>query len=609
MAVVTVLLGSIPVEMEIRFMTIQKAASAQRISAATIGAFAFVMAVCASSALAQQDRDDDSQRKSIISISVCSLGAHDRDDASSTQTGSCPHGSIDTAMSVLVPDGSVVNGSYGGLSTLADEHSTILPPDTIPHHRDYLLFVASRTNLQPDASGVVVLTGGSGPNADGQWTLDFARDFGLYQPGNLAGQQNGQTFLSAMDHLSCPTVRDPAHQDQTFDLNYADPGTVVVDPTSWENRRSGNLLMIYEGTNRCIGIAKGKNLGNNFYSTIGVATSFDGGHTWPTYRSNWLSPGLPSVNPTVGPADPLGAFGASVCIGNDCSTNPPADYGRYAVLSPPVTVAEAMMKSPGGLTGTVGDSEPSAFVGDVKTDRDGTDHDKADRDDFPYLYVVHNYAPGPFPEDPPLPPNLIGDLTIARAQLNGGSTPLQFKKWYQGAFNEPGLGNDGGGRESQIFPGIDSSLFGSCLAPDQARAMGSISYVEETQEYLLTFVCSSPADPDITPTDPGGIQAGAAWFYSTIDATRFDLSHQEQWSRPREIVGSWGAFTGSKQAPGCFRNFNGWYPSLMSLNEKPGYLGTHGYVFYMQGCTDNDTPGGRVFSTRAFTISTDRARH
>ncbi len=135
--------------------------------------------------------------------------------------------------------------------------------------------------------------------------------------------------------------------------------------------------------------------------------------------------------------------------------------------------------------------------------------------------------------------------------------------------------------------------------------MGSISYVEETQQYLLVFVCASPTDPEPTKADPGGGQNGAAWFYSTIDANQYDLSHQERWSIPLEISGSWSQFTGTHNGPGCFRNFNGWYPTFMSLHHKPGHLSMDGFVFYLSGCTDTDTPGGRQFSTRIFTISTD----
>jgi len=82
---------------------------------------------------------------SVVSISICA--------ASGAVAGSCPNGAMDTAQVVLAPGGGPVN-SYGGLDTLADEHSTILPPGTLPGHTDYLFFVAARTNLNTSSSGL-----------------------------------------------------------------------------------------------------------------------------------------------------------------------------------------------------------------------------------------------------------------------------------------------------------------------------------------------------------------------------------------------------------------------------------------------------------------------
>ncbi len=517
----------------------------------------------------------------IVSISVCAP------DGGGSPSGSCPDGTADTARAVRAPDGSPLD-TYGGLSTLADEHSTILPPGTLPGHPDYLFFVATRTNLNPISSGVVVLSG-SGPDARGQWTLDFAPDYGPYDPANPAGSQNGQIFLSPMDHDLCPTVTELDRQDRTFDLNYADPGSVVVDPTNRADQGPGRLLMVYEGTNRCIGLPGGNNVqpGTSFYSTIAVATSNDDGHSWPAYRYALDPDGmplypLPSQNPSAGPRAAFGALGDSVCIGNDCNAlpwPPDASYGRYAVLGPPVTIGDAMNNpaTDGGLTGHVGDSAPAAFVDDV---RGGP---------APYLYEIHNYDPGPSAlGNPSLPNGQNSDLMVSRAQLNGGTAPLAFSKWYQGSFSQPGLG----GVESPVFP---PGTFRSCEAPGQLKTMGAISFVEPTQQYLLTFVCMSPlGDP---ATGSGG--SGAAWFFSTND----DLSHQDHWSTPQEIVGSWSAY--DPNSPNC-DVYSGWYPSLMSLNARQGRLSTRGYVFYMKGCTGGETPGGRQYSTRVFTITTAR---
>ena len=526
-------------------------------------------------------------RRSIVSISVCAPAGK------ATTTGSCPAGSADSARPVLGPGGGSVN-AYGGLAALADEHSTILPPGTL-HGRaaaDYLFFAASQTQLNQDVSGLVVLTGGSGPDRRGQWTLDYARHFGLYAPDNPPGQRNGQVFLPPTLQSRCPPIADgdPAHQDPTFDLNYANAGTVVVDPTNPKNSGPGRLLMVYEGTNRCLGLDRLLNGGNSFYSTLGVATSTDEGATWPTYRQDWQA--LPGQNATDGPEAPLGALGSDVCVGNDCTATPPAAYGRYAVLGPPLSVSGAMaVLGSGGLPGNMGDSEPSAFVDDVA--HDGSAGADGERDRF--LYVVNTYNPGsPELGVPRLPNGAHFDLVVARARLDGGLAPLEFRKWNGVAFDEPGLASAGGGSSSPIFATVDASLFASCRAPGQTRSAGSISYVDETRQYLLTFVCRSPGEPAT-----GSGLAGAAWFYSTIDASRYDLSHQEQWSTPREIAGSWSEF---RSTPGCADAFAGWYPSFMSLARRPGHLSTSGFVFYLDGCL-NSVPG-RAFSSRAFTITT-----
>jgi len=94
---------------------------------------------------------------------------------------------------------------------------------------------------------------------------------------------------------------------------------------------------------------------------------------------------------------------------------------------------------------------------------------------------------------------------------------------------------------------------------------------------------------------------GAAWFYATTS----NLATQ-QWSTPQEITGSWGQKTAC--ADGSLGDFNGNYPSFMSLNNKAGHLSTSGYVFYMNGCPGGPALGPRQFSTRAFTIATLPAR-
>ncbi|MDQ2946514.1 MAG: IPT/TIG domain-containing protein, partial [Acidobacteriota bacterium] len=403
----------------------------------------------------------------------------------------------------------------------------------------------------------------------GQWTFDFAKTdgYGSYPAGF------GQIFLAPVGS-GCPTVPDgnPAHQDQTFDLNYAAPGSVVIDSSSGP----GNLLMIYEGTNTCFGVAGGPR-SPEFYSTVGVATSQDYGRTWPTYRGNsaFSFVPLPSQNTSRGPEAPLGALGNSVCIGNDCSAAPPASYGRYGVLSPSVSLATAMATGK-PLSSTLGDAELSAFADDAASSAQD-------------LYVVYDYHPGAGALADPRAPK--DDLMIARAKLNGGSAPLSFLKWNGQAFNSPGLG----GLDTPVFP---AGPFENCEASGQNRFGGSISFVEDTQQYLLTFVCTSPSDP------AGGSGAapkkGAAWFYST----GYDLSDPRQFTQPQEIIGSWNEFDNSGGCP----DYQGWYPSFMSPGKKPGHLSTSGYAFYLSGCqTSNTPPPGRRYSSRAFTITTGPA--
>lgn len=563
--------------------------------------------------------------------------------------GVLPHISgigVGAAQPVLAPAGASPCGAppecasnpsincYGGLTSLADEHSSVLPPGTLPGHAsDYLFFVPTKTCLNGDAtaatgstSGLVVLTGGSGPGAGGQWTLDFPQDFGWYDEtiGGKAVKGHGQLFLSPMNRTSCPAVA-AASQDPTFDLSYANPSSVVVDPT--KNGGPDGLLIIYEGTNRCVGSTGAQD--DRFYSSLGVATTSDYGHTWPAYRDNLAT--LPHQNLTAGPGAALGATGAKTCAGNDCSTTPAAGYGRYAVLGPPVTLSRLVATGQPLPTKSMGDSEPSAFVDDVNTSG-GT-----------YLYTVQNYGSGGYAYPGT---QSAGVITVARARL-GDPGPLRFMKWYgpsvsygatsSGTFapasttvtgtscgpgstagtvcqmTNAGLGSDGGGLESPIFPQDASSSAASattCQANNQIQLGASLSYVEATHQYLLTFLCSSPADPaNPGATPPAGSTRGAAWFYSTLDATKYDLSRQDRWAAPVEMAGSWGWLTSNAGPSGCppkgcaYCVYGGWYPSFMSPGMKPGHLASSGYVFSMQGCQDTGAGGPRAYVSRPFTIS------
>ena len=485
---------------------------------------------------------------------------------------------------------------FSGLDALSDEHVTIFPPGApFQQGTGHLFFAASTTALNPTGSGLVVLDGGTAPDATGTWRLHFAPEFDRSDPQGKI--ERGQIFLSAMSHHTCP---GPSYGfDPTFDLNYAAPGTVLKDPT---DQHPGAMLMVYDGTNQCAQMnnAEGK---RPRYGTLGIATSRDFGIKWPTYLANSIEYHapvlyniiLPGQNGIFGPNAPTGAFGSAVCEG-DCYTSVkglPDTYGRYAVLSQSVTIQAVHAATP-PFTGNMGEGEPSAFL----DTRPGG---------LPWLYIVHASVPGPLSLSVP---TVRGGLSIARGVLAGGTQRLSFTNWYNHSFGlqtvkfpkfcdpfqeqcltytNAGLGSEGGGLTNPIFS--VAGTFKNCLdTTSQTQSAGSISYVAATQEYLLIFICGGPHDPLTQRKGPG-----AAWFYSTMDATLYDLSNQDQWSPPLEIENSWGKFDECSYS-------TGWYPSFMSLNQQPGQLTTSGWAFSTAGCIDK--VAGRTFTSHVFTIST-----
>jgi len=496
----------------------------------------------------------------IVSISICSPNG-------TSGMGSCPQGTFDTQQIVLAPDGSgnAING-FDHLRAITDEHSSIFAPGMLGNNADYLFFVATGSELN-NSMGVLPLSGGSGPDKLGQWTFDYPTTdgYGSYPDGF------GQLLVPPTQQGHCPIAPDgnPAHQDQTFDLNYAAAGSLVIDPTG----PAGSLLMVYEGANTCEGVGSGRESGDGSYITTGVATSRDYGYTWPTYRSSDAFDFilLPKSNETQGPNAPTGAFGKDVCKGNDCEAKATASYGRYEILSPSLSLASVMATGE-PLEDKIGEGEPSAFVDDINPDA------------TPYLYVIHGSSTGK--DSPALANNRHSDLTLARAPLNRETPRLSFLKWNGISFSEPGIGGD----EDPILP---EGPYQACGTLDQGRRSASISYMEDTQQYLLTFICLSPTDP--ANGKGSGNAKGSAWFYSTS----FDLSDPGKWSTPQEIIGSWELFDTS----GACLAYKGWYPTFMSLGMKPGHLSKNGYVFYLWGCQGGGTPEGRKYSSRAFVIT------
>ena len=323
--------------------------------------------------------------------------------------------------------------------------------------------------------------------------------------------------------------------------------------------------MIYEGTNRCIGIAGGLNGPNNFFSTTGVATSIDNGVTWATYAADAVP--LPSQS-TVGPHAPIGAFGNAVCIGSDCLTPRPTNYGRYPAIGPPIPISTLIARlGPKNLPSNVGDSQPAAFIDDVRPD--GADEDNLFLPDeraraLPYLYVVNVYNPGKRELGNPQLPNVNFDLVVARAQLNGGTAPLQFDAWFDGAFHA-GAGFGPSSRyQTPLFRhrGVvrSSGVSGGASTPTQLLRLSPslFSYLGETRRILahvhvLRRATRSRARPT---TAPRGSTPRSMRRASTIASGRVEHA-----ARDRRLL--------ERVRRGALRprTFDGWYPSFMSLAE------------------------------------------
>ena len=186
----------------------------------------------------------------------------------------------------------------------------------------------------------------------------------------------------------------------------------------------------------------------------------------------------------------------------------------------------------------MGDALPSAFV------------------DKNFLYVTYLFA-GPGGD---------GRIRVARGQL-GSSGEINFKKWYNGAFSEPGIG----GQDSPVLPTSECD----------SENMGQISYNDALDLYMLTFVCKFQGEK-------------AAWYFST--ATSLEL---ENWTVPQLIANSEFPMTTQCGKNETGKQFDGWYPSFMSPGVASGHLSNTGYVFFSDGCDS----GPRSFMSRTFAIT------
>jgi len=248
---------------------------------------------------------------------------------------------------------------------------------------------------------------------------------------------------------------------------------------------------------------------HDFYATVGFARSSDNGRTWPA------------------PID--SEFGG---------------LDRYPILKNPIP-EPVMAENP---QVAIGNAIPSAIVAP-------NDHDEA------FVYVVYS-APGPGND---------GMLRIVRGKL-GGQGRIDFFKWYNGAFTEPGVG----GRDSAALPSK------GCTGH---QGMGQISYNDLFRRYVMVFVCTDSQN---------GVAVQAGWFFST--ATSLAL---EDWTPPELIENSQFPVVNGCANDGTGQSFDGWYPSLMSRWLPSGHIGLSGKVFFMSGCDR----GKRVFQSRHFVIA------
>lgn len=227
---------------------------------------------------------------------------------------------------------------------------------------------------------------------------------------------------------------------------------------------------------------------------------------------------------------------------------------RYPILGGPAS--KPAYDDPAGVT-AVGDAIPSAYVRGS------------------CLYVV--YANHPAPSDTI---KAIG-IQIARAQL--GSDPLGFDKYLvtsgAGAFDSPGLGGAG----TNVIPFTPIGTVYPTPVCTGTQFQPGLSYNDALHRFLMTMVCEVSSTPG---------QLG--WFFST--ATSLEL---EDWTAPQLIANT--QFTTSS----CGTNgtdFDGWYPSLYSLNLAVGQTGRNNVAFYLDGC-NLDT--SRTFKSRTITVTPD----
>lgn len=252
----------------------------------------------------------------------------------------------------------------------------------------------------------------------------------------------------------------------------------------------------------------------DYYATAGLARSSDNGKTWPAPTNSVLG----------GP-------------------------NRYPVLS----IGTPEPTSPENPQINLGDAIPTAFV-------DGN-----------YLYVAYQSF---------LPSANDGLIRVARANLitDNVNGTLQFHKWFNGAFSQPGIG----GSDSGVLP--TRGCAGNQRSPEISRndALG---------RYLMIFTCIN--------VSPAG---QAAWYYST--AASLDA---QNWTPPKMITNSLGpVLNPCMGASAGGTQFDGFYPSTVSPGAAQGHTLRTGLVYFLDGC---DGGSLRAFDYRNFTIAGGFATH
>lgn len=141
------------------------------------------------------------------------------------------------------------------LNFFPDEHMTFLPPAS--SSSPYLVFGASTVTGTSIYGFAVVL------ESTDLKTFDFAT------------AQGYPLIVLTVPALGTPAQGycDPTYLTE-FDTSYAAPGFVAQDPTL----PAGNLVMVYEAENHCVG---GAYNGADGYASVGFTRSSNNGITWP----------------------------------------------------------------------------------------------------------------------------------------------------------------------------------------------------------------------------------------------------------------------------------------------------------------------------------------